>query len=673
MWRTALPSGPADDSEAGLRRRDYIDGETNHPDPMRFPPDFLDQIRARLPVSDVVGRRVKLRKQGREFAGLSPFNKEKTASFFVNDQKGFYHDFSSGKHGDIFDFVMETEGLPFPDAVERLAGMAGLAVPQASPQDAQREKRRAGLTEIMDMAVRFFEAALAGKGGQAARGYIERRGLSAATVAKFRIGYAPGDRGALRRHLTDQGVPLADQIEAGLLIAGEDIPEPYDRFRDRLMFPIEDARGKTIAFGGRALSAEVSAKYLNSPDTPLFHKGTVVFNHHRARTASHAVGAVVAVEGYMDAIALDQAGISHVVAPLGTALTPEQVGLLWRMSPEPILCFDGDKAGARAAHRAVDTALPLIGPGRSLAFAFLPDGQDPDDLLRASGRKAMDEVLAAARPLVDVLWEREMGAASLATPERRAALDARIGELVREIKDENVRRHYRSELDARLSALMPSRSARSFDRKPGGAQPRGGRSNWRADPRDKRAPTAAEMQPLTAGALNIGGAARLNAREAVLVLALVNHPELIDRFLDAIMEMELGARDLELIRTAIVDIASHGEVLETGTLDDALDAEGHGERLSRVRAAAPPRTWWATPDAHAADAETGFLHTLALHTKARALHKDLREAERALGDDANAESWARFLDIQQQLNAVEGTEATIEGFGAFSGRHARTL
>ena len=383
---------------------------------MRFTPDFLEQLRSRLPVSDVVGRRVKLVKAGREFKGLSPFNKEKTPSFYVNDQKGFFHDFSSGKHGDIFDFVMETEGVAFPEAVERLAGLAGMQMPKSSPEEAAREKRRAGLHEIMDMAARFFEAALAGRAGAQARAYLDRRGLTPATRTAFRLGYAPGERTALRGHLVGQGVPMADLIEAGLLIAGDGIPEPYDRFRDRIMFPIEDARGKVIAFGGRALSADAPAKYLNSPETPLFHKGAVLFNHHRARAAAHGAGAVVAVEGYVDAIALVQAGIGHVVAPLGTALTPDQIALMWRMADEPVLCFDGDKAGQRAANRAVDTALPALAPGRSLRFAFLPDGQDPDDLVRAGGRAAMEEVLAAARPLVDVLWMRESAAQPLDTP-----------------------------------------------------------------------------------------------------------------------------------------------------------------------------------------------------------------------------------------------------------------
>ncbi|GGE40887.1 DNA primase [Agaricicola taiwanensis] len=639
---------------------------------MRFPPDFLDQIRARLPVSDVVGRRVKLRKQGREWAGLSPFNKEKTPSFFVNDQKGFYHDFSSGKHGDIFDFVMETEGLPFPEAVEHLAGMAGLQMPQSSPQDIQRERRRAGLGEVMDMAARFFEQAFRDRAGQNARTYVERRGLTAETIAKFRIGYAPGDRTALKRFLSDKGVPLSDQIEAGLLIAGDDIPEPYDRFRDRVMFPIEDARGKVIAFGGRALSADAPAKYLNSPDTPLFHKGTVVFNHHRARAAAHASGTVIAVEGYLDAIALDQAGIAHVVAPLGTALTPEQVGLLWRMSPEPILCFDGDKAGIRAAHRAVDTVLPLIGPGRSLAFAFLPDGQDPDDLVRGSGRKAMEDVLAAAKPLVEVLWTRELNAASLDTPERRAALDTRIGDLVREIKDENVRRHYASELKARLFELMPARGGQKpFGRK-GGALPGRSRGGWR-DPRDRRGITAADMQPLTPASLALGGTARPSPREAVLLSVLVRHPELIDRHLDALMDLEIGNRDFDMLRSAMVDLASQGGADHAEQFAATLERSGHGERLSRLSAAMPPGVWWAEPGAHVSDAETGFLHTLALHRKAHALHKDLREAERALGNDMSEENFARLSDIQHQLRAVEGTEATIEGFGAFSGRGARTL
>src|SRR5947209_3542454 len=304
---------------------------------MRFSPAFLDEIRARLPVSEVARQRVRLKKEGREWRGLSPFNAEKTPSFFVNDQKGFFHDFSSGKHGDAFKFVMETEGVSFPEAVERLAAMAGIPLPIPSPDQDAREKKRASLVEVLELAAQFFEARLADKGGADARKYLAGRQVGAALQKEFRLGYSPAERYALRDHLAGRGVDREAMIEAGLLVHGEDIAVPYDRFRDRVIFPIADRSGRVIAFGGRALEKEVQAKYLNSPETALFHKGQCLYNHHRARKAAHETGRLVVVEGYMDVIAMTGAGIAECVAPLGTALTSEQCELLWRMAEEPIL------------------------------------------------------------------------------------------------------------------------------------------------------------------------------------------------------------------------------------------------------------------------------------------------------------------------------------------------
>jgi DNA primase len=355
---------------------------------MRFTPEFLDELRARLPVSDVVGRRVKLKKAGREWKGLSPFQQEKSPSFTVNDQKGFYHDFSSGKHGNIFDFVMETEGVTFPEAVERLASMAGMALPQRSLETERHEQHRRTLHDVMDLAAKFFIETLASRAGAKARGYLADRGLTGTVQTEFRIGYAPGERFALKEHLGKAGVSVEDMIEAGLLVHGDDIPVPYDRFRDRVMFPISDWRGRTIAFGGRALEKDVPAKYLNSPETALFHKGDTLYNIAAARKAAHDGAPVIVVEGYVDVIAMSGAGFAATVAPLGTALTENQLAMLWKLADEPVLCFDGDKAGQRAAYRAVEIALPHLKPGKSLRFALLPGGQDPDDLVRAGGRAA---------------------------------------------------------------------------------------------------------------------------------------------------------------------------------------------------------------------------------------------------------------------------------------------
>ena len=357
---------------------------------MRFPPQFLDELRARLLVSEVVGRRVRLKKAGREWRGLSPFNQEKTPSFFVNDQKMAWFDFSSGKNGNIFDFVMMTEGLSFPEAVERLAGEAGLPLPTISREEEARDERRKTLNDVMELAAKFFEATLAARAGAKARGYLADRGLDPATQVRFRLGYAPAERFALKEHLGKEGISTADMIEAGLLVAGDDIPVPYDRFRDRVMFPITDLRGRVIAFGGRALEKDAQAKYLNSPETPLFHKGGTLYNIAAARAAAHKGAPVIAVEGYVDVIAMVTAGFEATVAPLGTALTADQLVLLWKMADEPTLCFDGDSAGRRAAYRAVDLAL-AADQGRQEPEVRQPAGRARPRRPRARGRPRGDQ------------------------------------------------------------------------------------------------------------------------------------------------------------------------------------------------------------------------------------------------------------------------------------------
>src|SRR6476660_4109138 len=427
---------------------------------MRFTPQFREELRERLPASEVVGRRVKLKKAGREYKGLSPFQQEKTPSFFVNDEKQAWFDFSSGLNGNIFDFVMKTEGVSFPEAVERLAAMAGMALPAATPDAARHEQRRKTLHDVMELAAKFFADTLASRNGAKARGYLGDRAITPQTQLQFRLGYAPPDRFALKEHLGAQGISTEDMVEAGLLVAGDDIPVPYDRFRDRVMFPITDLRGRVIAFGGRALEKDVAAKYLNSPETPLFHKGDNLYNLATARQATHNGSPLIVVEGYVDVIAMVTAGFAGAVAPLGTALTENQLALLWKMADEPILCFDGDRAGQKAAYRAADLALPHLKPGKSLRFALLPEGQDPDDLARSGGRGAIEEVISAARGLADVIWSREIEGGSFATPERRAALEARIGALTNGIRDEVVRRYYRQDLKERLQRTFAPEAAR---------------------------------------------------------------------------------------------------------------------------------------------------------------------------------------------------------------------
>src|SRR5256886_84981 len=347
-------------------------------------------------------------RQRARFKGLSPFQQEKTPSFFVNDEKQAWFDFSSGLNGNIFDFVMKTEGVSFPEAVERLASMAGMALPAATPDAARHEQRRKTLHDVMELAAKFFADTLASRNGAKARGYLGDRAITPATQLQFRLGYAPPDRFALKEHLGAQGISTEDMVEAGLLVGGDDIPAPYDRFRDRVMFPITDARGRVIAFGGRAPEKDVPAKYLNSPGTPPVPKGDHLYHPPTARQATHNGSPLIVVEGYVDVIAMVTAGFGCAGAPLGTALTENQLALLWKMAGEPILCFDGDRAGQKAAWRAADLALPQLKPGKSLRFALLPEGQDPDDLARSGGRAAIAEVISAARGLADVIWSAEI-------------------------------------------------------------------------------------------------------------------------------------------------------------------------------------------------------------------------------------------------------------------------
>src|SRR6201993_4349916 len=421
---------------------------------MRFPPSFLDELRARLPVSEVVGRRVKLKKAGREWKGLSPFTKEKTPSFFVNDQKMAWFDFSSGKNGNIFDFVMATEGVSFPEAVERLAVLAGVPLPKVSHEDDVREHRRRTLHDILELAAKFFQTSLASARGAKARGYLSDRAIQAATQVEFRLGYAPPQRFALKEYLGAQGISVSDMTEAGLLIAGDDIPVPYDRFRDRIIIPIHDQRGRVIGFGGRALSDEVQPKYLNSPETTLFHKGSNVFNFHRARQPAHDDGSVVVVEGYMDAIAIYQAGLKSVVATMGTAFTEEQIATLWRLANEPIICFDADRAGIAAAQRSLDRILPALRVGKSARFAFLKDEKDPDEFIHERGLAAFKAILQNSLPLWDVLWEREVLNAKIGTPDDRAALEQKLYGIIQTIADPLVRAQYKGTCRVELSDLF---------------------------------------------------------------------------------------------------------------------------------------------------------------------------------------------------------------------------
>ena len=434
-------------------------------------PQWLDELRARVTLSGVIQRTVKLQRAGHEWKACCPFHNEKSPSFTVNDSKGFYHCFGCGAHGDVIRWMTDQMGLPFMDAVKELAAQAGMEVPAPDPRAAQRAEQRATLIDVTDAAQGWFARNLAAPEGSAARAYLATRGFSDGIVREFGFGFAPGDRQALKGALSQ--FPEQLLIEAGMRIKVED-KEPYDRFRDRLMLPIHDARGRVIAFGGRILAKDTDApKYLNSPDTPLFDKGRTLYNLHRAGPASRKTGRLVVVEGYMDVIALANAGIADAVAPLGTALTEQQIELLWRLVDVPVLCFDGDAAGQRAAMRAITRALPMLRPAHSLGIVRLPAGLDPDDLIRQQGANVMHSLLAAPDSLLDTLWAFERDAQPLTSPEAKAGLKQRLMEHAEAIQHPDIRALYKRELTDRFSAFaFPPREAREW--KPSRGRPRDG-------------------------------------------------------------------------------------------------------------------------------------------------------------------------------------------------------
>jgi DNA primase len=663
---------------------------------MRFSPSLLDEIRARLPVSQVVGRKVALKKKGREYAGLSPFKSEKSASFFVNDQKGFYHCFASGEHGDIFTFVMKTEGLDFPEAVERLAGEAGVPIPAQTERSIEQEDQRDRLYRLLEASATFFEEGLKGGLGAEARRYLDKRGLQRETIANFRLGFAPNSRSAIKEHLKAQGFSMADMVASGMLIGGDDIPEPYDRFRNRVMFPIQDPKGRIIAFGGRALDKDAPAKYLNSPETPLFHKGAVLFNAARARPLAHDRNRMIAVEGYMDVVALTEGGFGEAVAPLGTALTEDQVKLMWRVVPEPILCFDGDSAGKKAAFRAVDTVLPHLKPGMSVAFAFLPDGLDPDDLIRQQGASAMEDVLAKTRPLIDMLWDREIAAGPTATPEQRASLETRLKALAATIADPTVRSHYDRELRDRLyqfgrqtwnTAREMGREKRTYP--PTSQMGQKGTSyarpvsvpDWKAQERARLSGRPQRSWPPAQPgvAVQVSAGAELSslshpvpAREALILKTVLNHPHLIDEDSEALAALVFTSNPLSALRDEILAIHARTISLDTSTLHTQLTKSGVAKVVDLVaRTMTHASDRFAEQSAAATEVATAWHHILALQQREGSLQLALKSAEEAWYRDCTPEAEARLLDIKREIARLDAIDMDgINGDGVVDGTAA---
>ncbi|WP_112322455.1 DNA primase [Oceanibium sediminis] len=566
---------------------------------MALPDGFLDELRTRTSIAQVAGRKVswdaRKSNQGKgDFWASCPFHQEKSASFHVDDRKGFYYCFGCHAKGDALSFVRETENVSFMEAVEILAREAGMTMPAADPAAQKRADTRKGLAEVMELAVQWTRLQLSTAAAADARSYLERRGLTAETLARFEIGFAPNSRTAMTEHLAGKGVPLGDIVAAGLAIKPDDGGAPYDRFRGRIMFPIRDARGRAIAFGGRAMDPNARAKYLNSPETPLFDKGRALYNIALAREAAGKAQALVVAEGYMDVIALSQAGIGHAVAPLGTAITPDQIQMMWRISDEPVIALDGDTAGLRAAQRTIDTALPLLEPGKALRFCLMPEGLDPDDLIRAQGAGAMREMLEGAVPMVDLLWRRETEGQVFDSPERRAALDKRLHTAIAQIRDPGLQGHYKEAIrELRYNLFRPAQRSYGQPRfTPGGKGGKGGKGfGARGAPAGPLPATRSSL--LARAATTSDEVSEARVRESAILLGCFNHLSVARAAEPDLERAHFLCADLDGLRRLLLRL-----------LDEPLSEAGnpaHGEAGQNESGAQGPRA----PLRAAAKAQTG--------------------------------------------------------------------
>ena len=569
---------------------------------MSLPPGFLDELRNRLSLAQVVSRKVSwdMRKsnQGKgDMWAPCPFHQEKTASFHVDDKKGYYYCFGCHEKGDAISFVRETENVGFMEAVEILAREAGMQMPARDPQAQEKADRRTELAEVLEQAVQYFRLQLKAGQGAAAREYLARRGLKEDAQERWGIGYAPDSRTGLLGHFRDKGVAEELVVAAGLAIKPDsddarsqrDGGAAYDRFRGRIIFPIRDARGRAISLGGRALDPNARAKYLNGPETELFDKGRSLFNLQRAREAAGKGQTLVVAEGYMDVIALAEAGFEASVAPLGTAVTEDQLRLMWRVHPEPIVALDGDTAGLRAAMRVVDLALPLLEAGQSLRFAIMPEGLDPDDLIKAEGAGAMRKVLEGAMPMVSLLWRRETEGKVFDSPERKAALDRDLRAMIGRIKDPSIKGHYGEEINRlRRELFSPARTARG-----GGRYGQYGKS-WQHGKNRQYGRPYGDLPSLaeTKSSLLATAAGEVEEvlREAVILATLIVHPELVQRFETAFERIEMATDDHRLLQRLLLahahEYGPEAADAQAGGQADAQAGAQAGGLLARLEAEA---------------------------------------------------------------------------------------
>jgi DNA primase len=620
---------------------------------VRFDDAFLDELKSRLRLSDVIGKTVKLRRQGREYVGLSPFTKERSPSFFVNDDKGHFFDFSSGKNGDLISFLQETERLSFVEAVERLAAEAGMAIPELDPRAAETEKKISGLADWLETAAAWFEAELRRPAGREARDYLVRRGLPETEWKRFRLGYAPAGRTALKDYLIAKGAHPQGLVESGLLIAPEDGGAPYDRFRERVIFPIADARGRIVSFGGRALDPQARAKYLNGPESPLFHKGRVLYGLPEARKLMHAAGegaALVVVEGYMDVIACQRAGVA-AVASMGTALGEEQMELLWRLHPEPTLCFDGDRAGRAAAFRAIDRALPLLKAARSFKFALALGDKDPDDVLREHGAAALKARLADTAAFVDLLFARERDVEPLDTPERRAGLRQRLRKAAGAIADADLAQAYREELQRRFDALFPA-AATAADGQP--------RWQGRGQGRGVRAPDPRLTDAGRAAARRL--ARDIDPLAAALAHYALGDPAVLDAHFDELEAHGFGDPALGDLVSEIIRLRLDSEHLDISALQRHLGARGFSALLNDIdRAAAKSGAPFIQSDVTLAAARSQWTLAFSAVCRLMALDDAVREAGKAVGTDSHADQ--AHIVLKRERDSLRRALKTGSFFG----------
>jgi len=605
---------------------------------MRYGEGLLDEIQRRTDIVQLIGRRVKLARKGRVFWGLCPFHKEKSPSFKVDNERRNYKCFGCGEGGSAFKWLMDVEGLSFRESVEKLAGEAGVELPQWTPEDEAREQKKKSLYDVIELASAFYERQLQAQNAGRARDYLSSRGLDDAAIRQFRLGYAPDSHTALVIHLKAKEISLEDIVAAGLARPAEDGKPARDFFYNRVMFPITDFRGRVIAFGARALEADAKPKYINSGETSLFSKGGLLYNFATARAAALKGGSIIVAEGYMDVIALVRAGFEAAVAPLGTALTEDQLSLLWRTAPEPILSFDGDDAGFRAAQRAARLALPHLAAGHSLRFAFLPPGEDPDSFVRAQGASAMKRILEAAEPLAQMLWRMETEGRDFATPERRAGLEHALGEIVSQMRDAKVADYYRRDFNNRIFDLFkrrPQRPKTEFR----GSSPRNMERRGGSRPIET-------VSPAVRNSLLARSSGVRQMKEMELLALLLEAPEIAERQGELLAALPLSDRSLDRLRDELLNLAASGFRLETGRLEDHLVRAGMAELVERLSArrakgglGADAARDGALGGADLEEVEARWLAAAVQLREIAEIDPERRQAMERFKSEANEETW----------------------------------